>query len=277
MCQTTGKGPDHVEPCTHPKRSRGRSRDPLHCFIPPGHVPEVSDKRKHVRRRTVDVNRDLKRHSCLPFLGGDGERRPGARNGGLFSGSRGGNGTAAMPSVDWTGRSLGLTAAPSNGRVSSASRCARSAPSATQGASASRSVRHSISSRPSRPRSVALPSASTHPGTRAGPAPRPIPPRSSRDCQRLLRARRRWRRTTPAPRTGPDRPSAAPRRARRRDARSTPIACHSTRCGSSGQGRSAFAAANGHPAVGAASAASRARTAASARAGEPIRSPSSAR
>ena len=61
------------------------------------------------------------------------------------------------------------------------------------GASASRSVCHSISSRPSRPRAVAFPLASTQPRA-AGPGPPTIRPQSSPGWQRPPAVRCRWRR-----------------------------------------------------------------------------------
>jgi hypothetical protein len=66
-----------------------------------------------------------------------------------------GGGTFAMPRVDWAGSRPDSNAAPRSGPVSSASRWARPGPSTSHGPSASRSVRHSTSSRTSRPRSVA--------------------------------------------------------------------------------------------------------------------------
>ena len=56
-------------------------------------------------------------------------------------------------------------------------------------------------------------------GPPAGPGPPTIRPRSSRGWQTRPPVRRRWRRTTPAPRTGPARPPAARRCGRRRAAR----------------------------------------------------------
>jgi hypothetical protein len=79
-----------------------------------------------------------------------------------------GAGTVAMPSFETAGSKADSKAATSKGRIRSANRWARSAPSACHGLSASRSVRHSISSRPSRPRSVAWPHGRFHPGPRQG-------------------------------------------------------------------------------------------------------------